>query len=68
MITAVQQLHELDTDNIYIFCSHTADKYAEKSIKIIISAEYNEKVTYFHCQKKGHYVRVYLQAESDSKQ
>ena len=53
---------------MYTFCIYSADKYAEKSVKIIMSAEYNEKVTYFCCQKKGHYVRSYLQTESDLKQ
>ena len=68
MITAVQQLHKLSTDSIHVFCIYSADKYAEKSIKITMSAEHNEKVIYFHCQKEGHYVRSCLQVESDLKQ
>ena len=68
MITAVQQLHKLNADSIYAFCICSADKHAEKSVKIIISAEYNEKVTYFYYQKKDYYVRSCLQAESNLKQ
>ena len=68
MITAVQQLHKLDAGSIHIFCIYSAGKYAEKPAKIIISAEYNEKVTCFCCQKEGHYVRSCLQTEPNLKQ
>ena len=68
MITAVQQLHKLNTDSMYVFYICSADKYAEKPAKITISAEYNEKVTCFCCQKKGHYIRSCLQTEPDLKQ
>ena len=53
---------------MYVFYSYIIDKCAEKSAKIIMSAEYNEKVTYFCYQKKDHYVRSCLQAEPDLKQ
>ena len=45
---------------MYVFCSCTADKHAEKPVKTTTSAEHNEKVTCFCCQKEDHYVRVCL--------
>ena len=53
---------------MHAFCIYSADKYAEKPVKITMSAGHNGKVTYFCCQKEGHYVRSCLQAESDLKQ
>ena len=57
MITAIQQLYELNTGSIHAFCIYSADKHAEKLIKIITLAEHNKKVTCFCYQKKSHYVR-----------
>ena len=68
MITAVQQLYELNIGSMHTFCIYSAGKHAEKSVKITMSAEHNEKVTYFCYQKKGHYVRNCLQAEFNLKQ